>query len=128
VLDDEYQTPDEAGPSTKQKPEKIPSIQTVRVAVPDVVGREAEAAEEELTSAGFDVRTVEVFSDQPEGTVDRLIIDTLPFDHPNHPIASRRKEHYNNGFEDYLLPRVQHRLFRLLRKFCRHRKPERSFR
>jgi len=40
-----------------------------RVAVPDVVGREAEAAEEELTSAGFEVRTVEVFSDQPEGIV-----------------------------------------------------------
>ncbi len=60
--------------------------------------------------------------DQPEGTVDRLIIDTLPFDHPNHPIASRRKEHYGNGFEEYLLPRVQHRLFRLLRTFCRHRK------
>lgn len=59
--------------------------------------------------------------DQPEGTVDRLIIDTLPFDHPNHPIVSRRKEHYRNGFMEYLLPRVQHRLFRLLRTFCRHK-------
>lgn len=62
--------------------------------------------------------------DQPEGTVDRLIIDTLPFDHPNHPIVSRRKEHYGNGFEEYLLPRVQHRLFRLVRTFCRHRKDD----
>lgn len=59
--------------------------------------------------------------EQPEGTVDRLIIDTIPFDHPNHPIASRRKEHYGNGFEEYLLPRVQHRLFRLMRTFCRHK-------
>jgi len=62
--------------------------------------------------------------DQPADTVDRLIIDSLPFDHPNHPIVSRRKEHYGNGFEDYLIPRVQHRLFRLLRTFCRHRKSE----
>lgn len=60
--------------------------------------------------------------DQPEGTVDRLIIDTIPFDHPNHPIVSRRKEHYGNGFEDYLLPRVEHRLFRLIRTFCRHKR------
>jgi eukaryotic-like serine/threonine-protein kinase len=39
------------------------------VAVPDVVGNREDAAEEALEDAGFDVRTVEVFSDEPEGVV-----------------------------------------------------------
>jgi eukaryotic-like serine/threonine-protein kinase len=39
------------------------------VAVPDVVGVEAAEARDELSGAGFEVRTVEVFSDEPEGVV-----------------------------------------------------------
>jgi len=57
----------------------------------------------------------------PEETVDRLIIASLPFDHPSHTVLSRRAAHYANAFEDYFLPRLEHRLFRLLRTFCRHR-------
>lgn len=58
----------------------------------------------------------------PEETADRLIIDTVPFDHPNHTITKHRKDHYKNGFMDYCLVRAQFRLFRLLRSFCRQRK------
>jgi eukaryotic-like serine/threonine-protein kinase len=39
------------------------------VAVPDVVGGREDVAEDELEDAGFDVRTVEVFSDEAEGVV-----------------------------------------------------------
>lgn len=57
----------------------------------------------------------------PEETVDHLIIASLPFDHPSHTVLSRRAVHYPNAFEDYFLPRLEHRLFRLLRCFFRHR-------
>ena len=57
----------------------------------------------------------------PEETVDHLIIDVLPFDHPGHPLIQKRKDHYKSGFNDYCVPRLKHRLFRLLRSFCRHR-------
>jgi len=57
----------------------------------------------------------------PAGTVDHLIIASLPFDHPSHTVLSRRAERYSNAFEQYFLPRLEHRLFRLLRTFCRHR-------
>jgi len=57
----------------------------------------------------------------PAEIVDRLIIASLPFDHPSHTVLSRRAAHYPNAFEDYFLPRLEHRLFRLLRTFCRHR-------
>lgn len=57
----------------------------------------------------------------PAETVDRLVIASLPFDHPSHTVLSRRAAHYPNAFEDYFLPRLEHRLFRLLRTFCRHR-------
>jgi len=59
--------------------------------------------------------------DLPAEIVDRLIIASLPFDHPSHTVLSRRAAHYPNAFEDYFLPRLEHRLFRLLRTFCRHR-------
>ncbi|MDD5041073.1 MAG: exonuclease domain-containing protein [Candidatus Peribacteraceae bacterium] len=59
--------------------------------------------------------------DLPAEIVDRLIIASLPFDHPSHTVLSRRAVHYPNAFEDYFLPRLEHRLFRLLRTFCRHR-------
>ncbi|OIO54388.1 hypothetical protein AUJ46_03585 [Candidatus Peregrinibacteria bacterium CG1_02_54_53] len=57
----------------------------------------------------------------PAEIADRLIIASLPFDHPSHTVLSRRAVHYPNAFEGYFLPRLEHRLFRLLRTFCRHR-------
>jgi len=56
-----------------------------------------------------------------EGAADRLFIDTVAFDHPNHAVIGKRKDHYRNGFMEYLLPRATYRLFRLVRTFCRHR-------
>jgi hypothetical protein len=63
----------------------------------------------------------------PQGTLDRLILDTLPFDHPGSPMMQKRKDHYRSSFGEYAMPRVQHRLFRLLRAFCRHRKETGDF-
>lgn len=57
--------------------------------------------------------------DLPEGTVDHLVLQTLPFDHPSHPVLSRRSQTYPRAFEEYSLPRVLHRVFRLLRSFAR---------
>ncbi|MFH1444000.1 MAG: exonuclease domain-containing protein [Candidatus Peregrinibacteria bacterium] len=57
----------------------------------------------------------------PPEIADRLLIASLPFDHPSHTVLSRRAAHYPNAFEGYFLPRLEHRLFRLLRTFCRHR-------
>jgi len=56
-----------------------------------------------------------------EGGIDHLVIESVPFDHPGYPVFQKRKSHYKNSFEGYALPRVEHRLFRLLRTFCRHR-------
>lgn len=58
----------------------------------------------------------------PAGTVDRLVLQALPFDHPSHPIIGRRAARYRDPFSDYSLPRLKHRLFRLLRTFQRHAK------
>jgi hypothetical protein len=60
-------------------------------------------------------------SDLPAGTVDHLLLDTLPFDHPGHPVVHHRAERYGNGFKEYSLPRLMHRLFRLLRTYARHK-------
>ena len=57
--------------------------------------------------------------DLPEDTVHHLILKTLPFDHPNHTVLSRRSQFYGNAFSDYALPRTLHRLFRLLRTYAR---------
>lgn len=57
--------------------------------------------------------------DLPQGTVDRLILKTLPFDHPNHPVLSRRSQFYPSAFTEYSMPRLLHRLFRLLRTYAR---------
>lgn len=57
----------------------------------------------------------------PLGSVRTLIIESLPFDHPNQPVFARRKDRHQNGFEQYALPRLEARLFRLLRTFCRQR-------
>jgi len=59
----------------------------------------------------------------PSSMIDHLILHTLPFDHPSHPIFSRRAEHFRDPFNDYSLPRLEHRLFRLLRSFYRYRAP-----
>ena len=61
-------------------------------------------------------------TDIPLGSVDRIVLEALPFDHPGQPIFTKRKDHQRNGFEGYALPRVECRLFRLLRTFCRQRK------
>ncbi len=58
----------------------------------------------------------------PENTVDRLILQVLPFDHPSHPVVGRRAGRCRDPFSDYSLPRLKHRLFRLLRTFRRHAK------
>ncbi len=58
--------------------------------------------------------------DLPEKTAHHLVIDSVPFDHPGQPVFSRRKDTFPNGFEQYALVRLLHRLFRLLRAFARH--------
>ncbi|MDD5751190.1 MAG: exonuclease domain-containing protein [Candidatus Peribacteraceae bacterium] len=62
--------------------------------------------------------------EMPAGTVDHLVIASLPFDHPSHTVLSRRSEHYTDSFSQYFLPRLEHRLFRLVRTFCRHKKKD----
>lgn len=57
----------------------------------------------------------------PLGTVDHLIMDSLPFDHPSDLLIQMRSKHYTDAFTEYTLPRLKLRLFRLLRTFCRHR-------
>ena len=59
-------------------------------------------------------------TDLPRGSVDHLVLESLPFDHPNHAVLSRRALHFKNAFMQYFVPRLQHRLFRLLRTFRRH--------
>lgn len=58
----------------------------------------------------------------PEDSADRLIIESLPFDHPGQPVFGKRKDHHRNGFEEYAMPRLECRMFRLLRTFCKQRK------
>jgi DNA polymerase III epsilon subunit-like protein len=55
----------------------------------------------------------------PPGVVDRVIITSVPFDFRSHPVLSRRAAQYRDSFSDYFFPRLLHRLFRLLRTFCR---------
>jgi DNA polymerase III epsilon subunit-like protein len=59
----------------------------------------------------------------PAESVDRLILQVLPFDHPSHPVVGRRAGRFRDPFSDYSLPRLKNRLFRLLRTFRRHAKP-----
>jgi DNA polymerase III epsilon subunit-like protein len=60
----------------------------------------------------------------PADTVDHLWIHTLPFDHPSHAVLSIRAGQYRDAFDEYLVPRLLHRLFRLLRTFSKHRKED----
>jgi len=59
----------------------------------------------------------------PPESIDHLVMETLPFDHPSHPVVSRRAAHYQDAFSSYALPRLKHRMYRLLRTFCRYRTP-----
>ena len=56
----------------------------------------------------------------PANLVDGLFVMTLPFDHPSHAVLSKRAEHYRDPFDDYMLPRMMQRLFRILRTFSAH--------
>ncbi|MEK7218269.1 MAG: helicase C-terminal domain-containing protein, partial [Patescibacteria group bacterium] len=60
----------------------------------------------------------------PPETVDHLVISTLPFDYASHPVLSRRAARYKSGFAEYFLPRLKHRLFRILRTFARFKTEE----
>lgn len=63
--------------------------------------------------------------DLPPETVDHLWIHTLPFDHPSHAVLSLRAEKFGrSAFDFYFIPRLLHRLFRLLRKYVNHRKSD----
>lgn len=62
--------------------------------------------------------------DFPAETADRLIIENVPFDHPNHPVLAWRRNNYRNAFSEYNVPRLLFRLFRLLRSFCRHKRDD----
>ena len=57
----------------------------------------------------------------PAESIDHLVLAALPFDHPSHPVTSKRAMHYRDAFAEYSLPRLEHRLFRLLRTFARSR-------
>lgn len=84
-------------------------------------------AEFELASApAFIVMTPWMYEGMElrEGTVDRFILQTLPFDHPSHAVVSRRSLRLKDPFNEYSLPRLKHRLFRLLRTFARHASTE----
>jgi DNA polymerase III epsilon subunit-like protein len=59
--------------------------------------------------------------DLPAGTVDHLYLRSLPFDHPSHTVLSKRALHYRDPFNEYLFPRLLHRLFRVLRTYSRVR-------
>lgn len=59
--------------------------------------------------------------DLPPNTIDHLLLDQLPFDHPGNPVFTARKQQVKDSFSDYALPRLECRLFRLLRAFCRQR-------
>ncbi len=56
----------------------------------------------------------------PEGTVDHVVLDQVPFDSPSQPMIQVRSKFVSDGFADYLLPKLEHRLFRLLRTLKRH--------
>ncbi|MCK5016191.1 MAG: hypothetical protein KAS32_03885, partial [Candidatus Peribacteraceae bacterium] len=56
----------------------------------------------------------------PENSADRLLFTGLPFDHPSHAILSKRAEHFRDPFNEYSLPRMLSRIFRLLRTFSFH--------
>jgi len=61
----------------------------------------------------------------PPASVDHLWIATMPFDHPSNAILSVRAERYGGKeFDLYFVPRLLHRLFRILRTYAKHRKED----
>jgi Rad3-related DNA helicase len=58
----------------------------------------------------------------PPESVDRLVLQVMPFDHPSHAVIGRRAARFRDPFSDYSLPRLKHRLFRLMRTFRKHAK------
>lgn len=56
----------------------------------------------------------------PPASVRRLVLPTLPFDHPSHPVISRRGARFQDSFNEYALPRLLFRLARIVRHFARH--------
>lgn len=60
--------------------------------------------------------------DLPSQSVDRLVLQVMPFDHPSHPVVSRRAQRCKDPFNDYSIPRLKHRIFRLIRTFRKHAK------
>lgn len=56
----------------------------------------------------------------PPDTVSHLVLDLLPFDSPSQPLIQARSKFLQDAFNDYLLPKLEHRLFRLLRTLRRH--------
>ncbi len=58
----------------------------------------------------------------PPEFVDRLVLCQMPFDHPSHVVIGERAQQYSDSFNDYLLPRMEQRLFRILRTFSEHAK------
>ena len=61
----------------------------------------------------------------PRESVDHLWIASMPFDHPSHAVLARRADRYaGKEFDLYFVPRLLHRLFRLLRTYSKHRKED----
>ena len=61
----------------------------------------------------------------PPGTVDHMWVHTLPFDHPSQAVLSRRGEElYSDSFNEYFIPRLLNRMFRILRSYNDHRKED----
>ena len=58
----------------------------------------------------------------PPDSIDRLILTSLPFDNPSHTVISVRSQAFDNAFTEYSMPRLEHRLYRLIRNFCRSRR------
>ncbi len=58
----------------------------------------------------------------PADTVDTVVLDQVPFDSPSQPLLQARCKYVSNAFMDYLMPKLEHRLFRVLRTLKRHSK------
>lgn len=67
-----------------------------------------------MVLSGFQVEAMHLQRAQ----VGQFFIESLPFDHPNHPIVSKRGELFNNAFMDYSLPRLEQRLYRICKIFA----------
>lgn len=64
--------------------------------------------------SGFQVEAMHLRRPQ----VGQFFIESLPFDHPNHPVVSKRGELFRNAFMEYSLPRLEQRLYRICNTFA----------